>query len=501
MHNEGNNIDQRFGGVHFRLSGAPPRLYRQRGAFALMTAVLVLVILGFCGLAIDLGRVYNRKVELQGAADAAALAAAAELDGTAEGIDRAATAAADSAARNYRYNYAASSIEWNSAALRFSSARTDGTWLEAGEARTRPGDLFHVQVDTSRLAEHHGRVDTTLIQVLPSASASVQTRGLAVAGRTTINVTPLAICAMSTLPGTARGEELLEYGFRRGVSYNLMKLNPNENSKGANFLVNPVAAPGSQGKSLKTRLDVIRPFVCTGTIAMPRVTSGNITVEPDFPLPNVFNHLNSRFGSYSPPCTSAGAPPDTNVKEYTVSSTANAVTWMTVKPAGQSAATATTDTRLFTVADLPSDTNEAITAEMYGPLWIYAKAAKYSSYVEGKPEPAPGGYATFTANTTDWTKLYSPGPPTPKGTYPSPVPAKNSNHTLAPSGLTGVADRRILNIPLLRCPVPSGSPAQAEVLAVARFYMTVQATGQDLFAEFTGLARPDALRGQVELYQ
>jgi uncharacterized membrane protein len=37
--------------------------------------------------------VYNRKVELQGVADAAALAAAAEFDGTAEGIDRAVTAA------------------------------------------------------------------------------------------------------------------------------------------------------------------------------------------------------------------------------------------------------------------------------------------------------------------------------------------------------------------------------------------------------------------------
>ncbi|MEN3276694.1 MAG: hypothetical protein V7631_2484 [Massilia sp.] len=501
MLNKGKHIEKRSRGVHVRLTRGAPQLRRQRGAFAVMTAALILVMLGFCGLAIDLGRVYNRKVELQGVADAAALAAAAELDGTAEGIDRAMNAAADSAGRNYRYNYAASSIEWSNAAVRFSSVPSNGTWLEAGEARTQAQALFNVEVDTSRLAEHHGRVDTALIRVLSAANASVHMRGRAVAARTTINVTPLAICAMSNLRGAARGEELVEHGFRRGISYNLMKLNPNNKNKGANFLVNPVAPPGTAGKSLKSRLDVIRPFVCTGTMAMPRVTGGNITVEDDFPFQSVFPQLNSRFGSYTSPCTPAGAPPDSNVKEFTVSSTENAITWVTDKPAGQSAAKATTDTSLLTVADLPSDSGTTITAPMYGPLWIASRAARYSSYEEGKPEPAPGGYATFNATSTHWAKLYTPGLPKPKGTYPSPVPAKSGSHTISPTGLTGVADRRILNIPLLRCPVSPGSPAQAEVLAIARFYMTRQASGDDLVAEFTGLARPDALRGQVELHQ
>jgi len=501
MRQLGEQMASQPGRARFGPTRMPRLLRHQRGTFAIMTAALILVMLGFCGLAIDLGRVYNRKIELQNLADAAALAAAAELDGTREGIDRAVAAAADSAGRNFRYEYGASMVQWSGDALRFSAAPAGGTWLSANEARNQPQDIYHAEVDTANLANVHGHVALALIPVLPSASASAQMSGRAVAGRTTINVLPFALCAMSDKRGAPRGDELVEYGFRRGISYNLMKLNPNGTTTGANFLVNPIAPPGSSGGALKSRLDIIRPFVCTGTMAMPRVTGGTITVEPDFPLGAVAAQLNSRFGTYEAPCTAAGAPPDTNVKEYTVSSSTNAIGWLVKKPAGQSAASTATSTSLVTVADVPADPNATTTAEMYGPLWIYAKAAKFENYDSTKPEPAGAGYTTFSATSADWAKLYTPGSPQLQGTYPTPVPAKSAAQTLAPVGLAGVADRRILHVPLLRCPVGSSGAGPAEVLAVAKFYMTVKATSDDLIGEFTGLARPDALRGQVELRQ
>jgi hypothetical protein len=61
-------------------------------------------------------------------------------------------------------------------------------------------------------------------------------------------------------------------------------------------------------------------------------------------------------------------------------------------------------------------------------------------------------------------------------------------------------NRRVLNIPLLRCPVLAGSPVAAEVLAIGKFFMTVPASDHELFAEFAGLAQPSSLVGQVELY-
>lgn len=53
---------------------------RQRGAVAIMVAVSLLVLLGMFGLAVDSGRLYINKSELQSAADSCALAASQELN-------------------------------------------------------------------------------------------------------------------------------------------------------------------------------------------------------------------------------------------------------------------------------------------------------------------------------------------------------------------------------------------------------------------------------------
>jgi uncharacterized membrane protein len=50
----------------------------QRGTVAIIVALSALVLFGFAGIAIDVGRLYVNKTELQTAADACALAAAAD---------------------------------------------------------------------------------------------------------------------------------------------------------------------------------------------------------------------------------------------------------------------------------------------------------------------------------------------------------------------------------------------------------------------------------------
>lgn len=52
---------------------------RERGAVAILAAITLPVLIGFAGLAIDSGRLYVQKTELQNAADACALAASREL--------------------------------------------------------------------------------------------------------------------------------------------------------------------------------------------------------------------------------------------------------------------------------------------------------------------------------------------------------------------------------------------------------------------------------------
>jgi Flp pilus assembly protein TadG len=62
---------------------------RQRGAVILTAALFLLFLLGFMGIALDLGRLFVVKTELQTAMDSCALAAAQELDGQADALVRA----------------------------------------------------------------------------------------------------------------------------------------------------------------------------------------------------------------------------------------------------------------------------------------------------------------------------------------------------------------------------------------------------------------------------
>jgi Flp pilus assembly protein TadG len=68
------------------------RRHRQQGAVIITVCLLTLFLLGFIGFALDFGRLFIVKTELQTAMDACALAAAQELDSLPTSIDRARSA-------------------------------------------------------------------------------------------------------------------------------------------------------------------------------------------------------------------------------------------------------------------------------------------------------------------------------------------------------------------------------------------------------------------------
>ena len=67
-------------------------LSTERGAVIVTVALTLLFLLGFMGIALDFGRLFVVKTELQTAADSCALAAAQELDGGPDALTRAASA-------------------------------------------------------------------------------------------------------------------------------------------------------------------------------------------------------------------------------------------------------------------------------------------------------------------------------------------------------------------------------------------------------------------------
>jgi hypothetical protein len=237
-------------------------------------------------------------------------------------------------------------------------------------------------------------------------------------------------------------------------------------------------------------MDVVAPFVCTGRMAIPSLGGGNVTVERGFPLNVLYLYLNSRFGEYTLPCQPSTAPADPNTTIFDLA----AATWMKDKPDNLSANPLTDSADpLLTVAEKPA----GATKTAYGPLWSYAKAAKYDSYTaNGGVEPA-NGYATFNANSTEWNLLYNPGKPQPNS-YPTTTPYQSTGGS---STYKLYRNTRVLHVPILNCPVPAGTSATAEVLGIARFFMTVKATKTALYAEFAGMDTETALGGNPRLYR
>lgn len=467
---------------------------RDTGAIGVMFAGALIVMFGFFALALDLSQLYNRKMELQNVADTVALAAAPELDGTPAGIANAlAKGSAPFTAEpgTMTYQYGNQSMAWNDSAMEF-GATPGGPWQSAADAKAKPGGLLYVKVDTTGLNADYGAVTTLFAQVIGNpAVTSTSTR--AIAGRSALKVTPLGICAMRDEEHRAHNTELEEYGFRRGVSYNLLDLNRVTSTEGATFIVNPLP-----GGAPITSAATLAPFVCSGTMAMARLTGGRVTVSSNFPIKDLLNEFNSRFAATTA-CDARTAPTDINVKEYLYAG----IAWMSPAPQQQSALLQNSEDRRWTVAG-PDTAPAGTTGPQYGPLWSYAKAVPFTAYTEGVPEP-PAGYATFDVSA--WATLYNPGQPktstvTP---YPTslirPTPYSQTSGTgfyKNPGvGVRMLADRRVLNLPLLACPV-SGS--KAVVLGVGKFFMTVQATETGLYGEFAGLASDQSLGTRVVLY-
>lgn len=76
---------------------------QQRGAFLVLIALTIIVLLGIGSLALDIGRIFVLRAEMQQAVDAAALAAAVELDHTEDSRERAMDAARHTISENSRF--------------------------------------------------------------------------------------------------------------------------------------------------------------------------------------------------------------------------------------------------------------------------------------------------------------------------------------------------------------------------------------------------------------
>lgn len=486
---------------------------RQRGVYAIMYAMILPPLLGMVGLALDLSMMYARRHEMQSVADGAALAAARALDGTSAGLAAALVSAQNIATQGqYRFLNPVS-VGWSDNALRFGASAL-GPWFNAGEINsTQAASMYFTRVDTDRLDAALGQVFITFMHVVGSETVQ-SARAVAIAGRRDTSIAPLAICALAPEPvghranlGGAANEEVLEFGFRRGVSYNLLNLNP-AGDTAVSYVFNPTALHGSIANDLA---DAVRPFVCTGTAPMPPIGLNTVlAVRSPFPA-SLMAELNARFSPYptGTACTQYSAPPDANVYDFRG--------WYTAPtppqpPAAGFLGSATSwpvvGVKRVTVADMPS-APAGTTNASYGPLWSFARPLKY--------DLANSVATATTFARTDWANLYpvaSGAPPSSNytGTVPPyigslpPTEAAALGFRASPKNavnvnIVGLPYRRVLNVPLLECPVVSTSSAR--VLGIGRFMMTTKAATVPaaIHAEFGGTTTYGALAASAVLYQ
>jgi Flp pilus assembly protein TadG len=472
----------------------------ERGAVAMLFAFALPVMLGMMALALDLAYQYVRRTELQHLADNIALAAAGKLNGTAQGVT-AAKAAAITLANNSYIDFNRTLVYWDHSALKLaSSSASDATWVDATSITTdaAAAGMLYAKVDTSRLSgvggEDLGLVDALMGAVLDDGTSTSMSAS-AVAGPSTVQVTPLAICPISQTAagtydhsGTGIANETLEYGFRRGVSYNLLGLGPTGTAQA--YLVNPVdPGTGSTNDVHHFEAAYVKKFFCNGTMAFREVGANSKLHVATLTL-EIKDWLNSRFNDFSGPdaCTGDASSSDSDIREYIGKQGTIYPAWYmatTPDPYPRTAApfTSGSGSPLVTVADLPyAPTGTAVpAAASFGPLWTYSK---------------PVGYGT-----SDWPKLYANNGvsvPVPTGYPTSGFPYQNASHRVSVG--QGTKDRRVLNIPLLEC--LGGTPAApARVLGIGRFFMTSKAVPGVVPGEFAGMAQFGVGSGSAALYK
>ena len=451
---------------------------RQRGAFAVAFAIFMIAIIGFISLSMDLSQVYVRQTEMQGAADAAAVAAARELDGTIDGINNARNKAHQVFSAN-SYSYW-SPLPWTSEVMSFATT-PDGPWLANGDVNAGNVDgLRFVRIDTAA-----GDPEPGVVQMTFSAGSAVSVRKVATAGPTAMQMIPLAACARGaeeesriTADGTLN--ELVQYTFRRGVTYNLLKLGPSGTDT---YLVNPIDFPPAANNLSHFDRQYVGPFVCSGTMPFPRTKK--LYVQAGFPS-DLAAELNSRFEDYTANrCDIRGAAPDKNIRQYDGNA---AGFWMTPKPektyVKRLSDPVTGEWRDVAAMSAAPDAND------YGTLWAYARPVSYTSRLP---------FSRF-----NWPSLYpvTTGLP-PSSTTPDsqkPPYFSSSTSAVAPSALRY---RRVMGVPLVGCPVPASG--EATVIAIAKFMLSAKAVDDPVSpavaAEFGGLLEEGGLAISAGLYK
>ena len=180
----------------------------ERGSVVIMTAISMLLLILMVGLCIDISRIYTVRAELQNAADAAALAAAKELDGGVLGI-QAAVQRANQVANTHGFGKGSVTISQITFAR---NLYPDANYVDAETAEDDAANIRFVKVLT-------GSASTDMLFASTALGPSWSENRQAVAGSSSIAPTTLcdffpAAVALKDIPAVGT---VLDLKFNQGT--------------------------------------------------------------------------------------------------------------------------------------------------------------------------------------------------------------------------------------------------------------------------------------------
>jgi Flp pilus assembly protein TadG len=277
----------------------PRRCSYETGSVAIVVGLLIAVLVGFAGLAVDLGHLYVTKTELQDAADACALAAARELTCdpsagacTSTYLDKAEKAGIAVAARN-KVDFQGLAVTIDPSDVRFSTSLSpNSAYLSSGSAN--PASRYAMCI------AHRTGIATWFMQVLGAGSQSVQAFAVAtLAHSQTACALPIGMC---TLPSATPSDPFAGMTVGQWITSKL------SSSATGSFDWIDFTPPGGGANELA---NIIKG---TGACGVPATgqqvgEQGNMT--------SLGAAWNTRFGLYKGSNTLANAPPDHTGYAYT----------------------------------------------------------------------------------------------------------------------------------------------------------------------------------------
>lgn len=300
----------------------------QSGSVAVMVGLTLFVLIAFLGMTVDLGRLFITKTELSNAADACALAAAAELKGDADALNRAVSAgitvgSGTSGKPSNKVDFQSRAVTILESDITFSD-HLNGTYLDKTAAT--PANMKYAKCTLPQTG-----ILPYFMQVMGFGPQTVTSHAVAslVAGITNCGL-PIAMCKQKQCkdgsspdangkcpcPGGGLSDEM---GFCRNAWY------CSKFSVGGST-ASPSACPGYGSTGNFNLIDYSPPSGGASELAAIITGTGqcdlNITnsVGQTGVQQSLSKAWNTRFGLYKGSDTVSNAPPDSSGFAYTPSS-------------------------------------------------------------------------------------------------------------------------------------------------------------------------------------